>query len=98
MCGNIDVGGKIIIKEIDIMENGHMFPESEHLEVSYSEMDNIKKCEYCEVDVDDRVNLLELDLYPEYDIEVYIDGNNNLTYNGFGDKRINFCPMCGRKL
>ena len=56
-----------------------------------------KGCEYCTGDVDNREELLSTD-----DGCVYIDGNNNLTYqdhSGFTiDNEINVCPMCGRKL
>ena len=47
-------------------------------------------CEYCEGEVDFRKNLMG---------EIYIDGNNNLTDDiELEDVKINYCPMCGRKL
>lgn len=56
------------------------------------------KCEYCEVDVDDRKPILERydnDCYFEY---FYIDENNHLTNGDIVHDKINYCPMCGRKL
>lgn len=54
-------------------------------------------CKYCAGDVDNREELLSTD-----DGCVYIDGNNNLTYqdhSGFTiDNEIHVCPICGRKL
>ena len=54
------------------------------------------ECKYCEVDVDDREMLFVLE-DSFYECEIYIDGNGNLTDNT-SDKKINYCPMCGRKL
>ena len=57
-----------------------------------------KHCPYCR----DRANLLQLnDEHPiESDI-VYINKNgylNSETDNGHVYRKINYCPMCGRKL
>lgn len=47
-------------------------------------------CEYCEGKVDFRKNLMG---------EIYIDGDNNLTDDlELEDVKINYYPMCGRKL
>ena len=54
------------------------------------------ECKYCEVDVDDREMLFVLE-DSFYECEIYIDGNGNLTDN-ISDNKINYCPMCGRKL
>lgn len=55
-------------------------------------------CEYCMGDVDNRKALL-VDNFLD---EVYISGNNELVGNdGFNfqeDIKLNYCPMCGRKL
>lgn len=55
-------------------------------------------CNYCTGNVDSRKPLLvtkSLD-------EIYIDGNNYLTgddnFSLEEDTKINYCPMCGRKL
>lgn len=56
-----------------------------------------EKCEYCEVDVDDRKILLKSEQGDYTDYLIYIDGNGNLT-DETTDKKINYCPMCGRKL
>lgn len=54
-------------------------------------------CEYCEVDVDDRKNIFIIETdYVDY--EIYVDGNNNLSSDFPFGKKINYCPMCGRKL
>ena len=56
------------------------------------------ECKYCEVDVDDRENLLQIET-DYWDFNIYIDDNNNLTHNDkFEDNKINYCPMCGRRL
>lgn len=56
-----------------------------------------EKCEYCEGDVDYRKNLIVNNNYPSHIIKIYIDGDGSLTDNT-SDKKINYCPMCGRKL
>ena len=56
------------------------------------------ECKYCEVDVNDRKSLLQIET-DYWDFDIYIDGNNNLTHNDkLDDNKINYCPMCGRKL
>ena len=51
-------------------------------------------CEYCETLVDNRKNLLECEYF-----EIYIDGNGNITEDEYCvENKINYCPMCGRKL
>jgi len=53
-------------------------------------------CRYCCVDIDDRDLLLS-----DGCDGVYIDGNNQLVGDdafNFDYKKINFCPICGRKL
>ena len=55
-------------------------------------------CEYCEELVDNRKNLLEFE-----GLETYIDGLGKLTQNNdngsfYVEAKINYCPMCGRKL
>ena len=60
------------------------------------------KCKYCESDVNDRSYVAEdLDLL-EDKISLYIDGDNLLDVSdtcGFSEAvKINYCPMCGRKL
>lgn len=60
------------------------------------------KCKYCENNVDDRNYIAEdLDLL-EDKISLYIDGDNLLDVSdtcGFSESvKINYCPMCGRKL
>lgn len=55
-------------------------------------------CQYCSGDVDERKYLL---INKDTEIGIYIDGNGNLTGDDeleFGDKKINFCPSCGRSL
>lgn len=59
------------------------------------------KCRYCEGDVDDRNYLAEdLDLLEK--TSLYIDGDNLLDVSdicGLSESvKINYCPMCGRKL
>lgn len=59
-------------------------------------------CRYCTGDVEIRENLLiptdRIEGYEENDI--YIDGGNHICdmYEEFESKKINYCPMCGRKL
>lgn len=67
--------------------------------LKYSEVvEELKeKCEYCEVDVDDRMALLTVECYYDSQEKIYIDGNGNLTDNT-SENKINYCPMCGRKL
>ena len=55
-----------------------------------------EKCEYCEVNVDDREMLFVLE-DSFYECEIYIDGNGNITDNT-SENKINYCPMCGRNL
>ena len=60
------------------------------------------KCKYCEGDVDDR-NYIAKDLeLLEDKIYLYIDGNGMLNVSNqdgfYDDTKINYCPMCGRKL
>lgn len=51
-------------------------------------------CEYCETLVDNRKNLLECEYF-----EIYIDGNGSVTDDeSCVEAKINYCPMCGRKL
>jgi hypothetical protein len=53
-------------------------------------------CNYCCDDVDKRDYILA-DGYGGF----YIDGNGNLVGDDaydFPDRKINYCPMCGRKL
>lgn len=53
-------------------------------------------CKYCSGDVDTRNYLIS-----SGSEGVYIDGNNNLTADDefeFEELKINFCPVCGRKL
>lgn len=57
-----------------------------------------EKCEYCEVDVDDRKSVLEIYNNDCYYQHFYIDENNNLTDGDIIGDRINYCPMCGREL
>ncbi|EQB3100454.1 hypothetical protein ACYIU4_001790 [Clostridium botulinum] len=58
--------------------------------------ENIKECEYCCGDVDNRDLLLS-----DGCDGIYIDGNGSLIGDdvfNFSDKKINYCPVCGRKL
>lgn len=60
------------------------------------------KCRYCEGDVDDRKYIArDLELLEEK-IDLYIDGNGMLNVSNqdgfYDDTKINYCPMCGRKL
>ena len=66
------------------------------LEIISTKLEPKEKCEYCEVEVDDREMLFVLE-DSFYECEIYIDGNGNLTDNT-SDKKINYCPMWGRKL
>lgn len=62
----------------------------------YEDRDEIKNCPCCCGDVNGRDYLLS-----NGNEGVYIDGNGNLTSDDnfdFEDKKINFCPECGRKL
>lgn len=70
--------------------------------VEYEECSEIKldesyeNCKYCSGDVDMRDYILS-----NGNEGVYIDGNGNLVGDDdfdFEDKKINFCPICGRKL
>lgn len=55
-------------------------------------------CEYCEAEVNKRKFILQIET-DYWDFNIYIDGNKNLTYDDmFESNKINFCPMCGRKL
>jgi len=57
---------------------------------------NYEDCKYCCGDVDMRDYLLS-----DGCEGVYIDGNGNLSGDdklNFEDAKINYCPMCGRKL
>lgn len=57
---------------------------------------NYENCQYCCGDVNMRENLLS-----DCVSDVYIDGNGNLSGDdelNFEPKKINFCPMCGRRL
>lgn len=55
------------------------------------------ECQYCYGDVDMRDYLLT-----NGDSGVYINGNGELTGDDglefFDTKKLNFCPICGRKL
>lgn len=56
----------------------------------------MEKCKYCCGNVDDRDYLLANGRYG-----VYIDGNGQLVnddFINFEDRKINYCPICGRKL
>ena len=53
-------------------------------------------CKYCEDKVDDRIDLIVVDIDGRID-SVYIDGNNNLMCE-CDERPINYCPMCGRDL
>lgn len=56
----------------------------------------MNNCEYCCGDVNSRSFLLS-----NGNEAVYIDGNGNLSADDeleLEDKRINYCPMCGRDL
>ncbi|EQB3099713.1 hypothetical protein ACYIU4_001035 [Clostridium botulinum] len=60
--------------------------------------ENIKECEYCCGDVDGRAYLVS-----NGSEGFYIDGNGNLTSDDefdfdFGDKKLDYCSICGRKL
>lgn len=47
-------------------------------------------CKYCEGNVDEREDLMD---------GIYVDANGNLTNDiELDDVKINYCPMCGRKL
>lgn len=55
-------------------------------------------CEYCDILVDYRKNLLECEGF-----EIYIDGLGKLIQNDdngsfYVEAKINYCPMCWRKL
>ena len=62
-------------------------------------------CRYCEFDKNNHVDKL---LYESDDINAYIDGNimcidldicvGDIPLSGDYDTKINYCPMCGRKL
>lgn len=62
------------------------------------QLTTIEKCKYCEGEINDRLNLLEFeDDFAE--IMVYIDGKNNLTESAYNTKiKINYCPICGKRL
>lgn len=55
-------------------------------------------CNYCTGNVDSRKALLVTESLDE----IYIDGENYLTgddeFSLKEDTKINYCPMCGRKL
>lgn len=52
-------------------------------------------CKYCTGDVEDRKNILS----DGFD-EIYITSTGYLKsmYNDYNMEKINYCPMCGRKL
>jgi hypothetical protein len=59
-------------------------------------MFDYENCQYCCGDVNMRDYLLS-----NGDAGVYIDGNGNLTGDDefyFNNKKLNYCPICGRKL
>lgn len=62
----------------------------------YEDRDDIKDCKYCCGDVDARDLLLS-----DGSDGVYISGNGELVGDDifcFIDKKINYCPICGKKL
>ena len=62
----------------------------------YEDKDDTNDCEYCCGDVDDRSLLLS-----NGSDGIYISGNGELVGDDifyFEDKKINYCPVCGRKL
>lgn len=62
----------------------------------YEDREEIEDCQYCCGDVDGRDYLLS-----NGNEGIYIDGNGNLTGDDnfdFEDKKIKYCPICGRKL
>jgi hypothetical protein len=55
-----------------------------------------ENCQYCCDNVDERDLLLS-----NGSEGVYIDGNGNLIGDdefNFNDKKLNYCPICGKKL
>lgn len=58
-------------------------------------------CEYCEgkrkfEDIKD-IDTFEVSILNEGELEIYIDfGNRDAFYNEYF--KINYCPMCGKKL
>ena len=67
------------------------------LEIISTKLEPKEKCEYCEVEVDDREALLTVECYYDSQEKIYIDGNGNITDNT-SENKINYCPMCGREL
>jgi len=58
-------------------------------------------CNYCQGEVCIRKNVLFAEGAERNNIaaDVYIDADSNLVLDGYAVKnKINFCPMCGRKL
>lgn len=54
-------------------------------------------CKYCTGDINYRKPIM----VNEFLDEIYINGNNNLVSDDcfeLEDTKINYCPMCGRKL
>ncbi|HBJ2604404.1 TPA: hypothetical protein ACXDAM_000813 [Clostridium botulinum] len=62
----------------------------------YEDREEIKDCQYCCGDVDGRDYILS-----NGSEGIYIDGKGNFVGDDdfdFEDKRLNYCPVCGRKL
>ena len=62
----------------------------------YEDREEITDCEYCCGDVDYRNLILSNGCDG-----IYIDGEGNLVGDdefNFKDKKINYCPICGKKL
>lgn len=54
-------------------------------------------CKFCEGNVDDRESLIVIEDCQIGDTIIYIDGNCNLSIGDDAERKINFCPECGRK-
>lgn len=74
------------------MGKSHMKSELEKINMSVISYDD---CQYCCDDVDMRDYLIT-----DGNLGLYIDGNGNITGDDeleLWEKKLNYCPMCGRK-
>jgi len=92
---------KISYGEMFIEDNGFLMNNTKHpLDVNSnycrSCFKKMAKCKYCEIEVDDREALI----WVEGHYRIHIDENNCIESGEYpsDEIKINYCPMCGRKL